>query len=80
MTTFTIPWPHDGARQLQVVVDQDLPAYGPLEKRIRSEATMTSSHSGLRFMLEVQLGANWNVTVAATSEGVTAVDLGRKRQ
>ena len=43
-TTFTILWPHDGARQLEVVVDADLPEFGPLEKRVRDIASIASSH------------------------------------
>jgi hypothetical protein len=37
--TFTIAWNHDGARELEVIVDADLPAFAPLEKRIRGIAS-----------------------------------------
>ena len=43
-TTLTILWPHDGALELELVVDADLPAFGPLEKRVRGIATIASSH------------------------------------
>jgi hypothetical protein len=41
-----------GARQLEVVVDEELPPLGPPEKRIRGIASIASSHGGLRRPLE----------------------------
>lgn len=78
MSTLTVPWPHDGAQQLQVEIDQDLPAYGPLEQRIRSAASVAKSHAGLRWMLEATVGESWTVVVGKTVAGVTTVEL-RKR-
>jgi hypothetical protein len=46
-TTFTILWQHDSARQLEVHVDADLPAFSPIENRIRSIASIASTHAGL---------------------------------
>src|SRR4029079_6901703 len=37
-TTFTVAWQHDGAQQLEVVIDADQPRHGPMEKRVRSIA------------------------------------------
>jgi hypothetical protein len=42
--SFTILWQHDGARQLDVFVDADLPPYGPMEKRIRGIASIASAN------------------------------------
>lgn len=75
MTTLLVPWPHDGAHELQVIVEPDQPAYGPVEKGVRSAASVTSSHGGLRFMLEVNLGEAWEVNVWETVGGVTTVRL-----
>jgi hypothetical protein len=74
-TTFTVAWPHDGARQLDVVVDADLPPYGPMEKRIRSIASIASSHGGLRRLLEDAYAGEWSVSVLETVGGVTTVRL-----
>lgn len=74
-STFTIAWPHDGVRQLEVVVDADLPAYGPLEKRVRGIAAIASSHGGLRRLLQDALADQWLVTVLETVGGVTTVRL-----
>lgn len=79
LTKLRIPWPHDGAHTLQVEVEPDQPVYGPVEKGIRAAAGITSSHSGLRFMLEVNLGADWDVNVWETVGGVTTVRLAKRR-
>jgi hypothetical protein len=71
--TFTILWQHDGARQLEVFVDADLPPYGPMEKRIRGIAAIASSHGGLRRLLEDAYAADWTVSVWETVGGVTTV-------
>lgn len=75
MTTLTILWPHDGTRELSVVVDAELPAYGPLERRIRSIAEVARAHGGLRLLLENALGATHDVTVWETVGGATTVRL-----
>ncbi len=71
---FTILWPHDGARQLEVIVDADLPAYGPMEKRIRG-ISIASSHGGPRRLLEDAYAGDWSVSVLETVGGVTTVRL-----
>jgi hypothetical protein len=73
--TFTILWPHDGARQLAVFVDADLPAFSPMEKRIRGIASIASSHGGLRRLLEDAYAAEWSVSVFEAVGGVTTVRL-----
>ena len=74
-TTFTILWRHDGARQLEVVVDADLPAFGPLEKRVRGFASIAGSHLGLRTLLNQALADAWTVSVFEAVGGVTTVRL-----
>jgi hypothetical protein len=72
-TTFTILWPHDGARQLAFHVDAELPPFGPLEKRLRAIAAIASSHAGLRLMLLSAFADEWAVTEFPTVGGVTTV-------
>lgn len=73
--SFLIEWQHDGARQLAVFVDADLPPYGPMEKRIRGIASIASSHGGLRRLLEDAYAAEWSVSVLETVGSVTSVRL-----
>jgi hypothetical protein len=74
-STFTNLWQRDGARELEVVVDADLPPFGPLLKRVRGIAAMTKSHTGLRPMLLFALADDWMVTEFPTVGGVTTVRL-----
>ena len=74
-TVFTVGWPHDGARELEVVVEADLPSFGPMEQRIRGIAAIASSHGGLRMLLESAFADRWSVGVFETVGGVTGVHL-----
>jgi hypothetical protein len=60
-TIFTILWLHDGAQQLEVHVDADLPPFGPLEKPVRGIASTARSHAGLRLLLESAFAGLWNL-------------------
>lgn len=75
LTAFTILWPQDGARELRVEVDEDVQEYGPLQKRLRSIATIAKTHGGLRWLLEGAFGDRYHVTVWETVGGVTTVRL-----
>jgi hypothetical protein len=74
-TTFTILWNHDGARQLEVHVDADLPAFSPMENRIRSIASIASTHATLRLLLLSAFSDQWHVGVFEAVGGVTGVHL-----
>lgn len=74
-TAFRVLWQHDGARELEVIVEADLPPFGPMENRIRSIASITSSHGGLRRLLEDAYADRWTVTVLETVGAVTTVRL-----
>lgn len=74
-TVFTVFWPHDGARQLEVVVEADLSPFGPMEQRVRGIAGIARSHGGLRMPLESAFADRRSVGVFETVGGVTAVHL-----
>jgi hypothetical protein len=74
-TTFTVAWQHDGAQQLDVVIDADQPRHGPMEKRVRSIADVASSLGALRVLLESAFADQWSVGVIDAVDGVTAVHL-----
>lgn len=76
-TTFRVPWPHDGARELQVTVEPDVPPNHPIEQRVRSASAIASSHSGLLYLLEAAVGNGYEVAVGATLDEVTLVELKR---
>lgn len=62
-------------RQLEIVVDADLPPFGPLENRVRSIGSIARSHGGLRMLLESAFADRWTVSVWETVGGVTTVRL-----
>ncbi len=74
-TTFTIAWPHDGARQLDVVIDAGQPRSGSMEKRIRGIAEVASSHGALRVLLESAFDDQWSVGVIDEVGGVTTLHM-----
>jgi hypothetical protein len=74
-TTFTILWHHDGARQLEVHVDADLPAFSPLENRVRSIASIATTHATLRLLLQGAFADRWSNGVLEPVGGVTGVHL-----
>jgi hypothetical protein len=61
-TTFTILWNHDGARELEVIVDRDLPAFSPIENQVRNIAGIAHSHAGLLLLLLSAFADQWMVT------------------
>jgi hypothetical protein len=74
-TTFTILWRHDGARQLEVRVDTEMPAFGPVEKCIRGNASIATSHTTLRLLLQGAFADSWSIGVFEAVGGVTGVHL-----
>jgi hypothetical protein len=75
-TTFTIAWNHGSARKLEVIVDRDLPAFSPIENRVRNIAGTAHSHAGLRLLLLSAFADQWMVTEFPTVGGVTTVRMG----
>jgi hypothetical protein len=74
-TTFTVLWRHDDARQLEVVVDADLPAFSPVENRVRGIAAVAKSHATLRLLLQGAFADRWSIGVFEAVGGVTGVHL-----